>query len=102
MGSFDIMIDVVSFDYFPITEIFDMGFSPTEPWSTQFEKLNYETINFLEGMGSIQIFVWLGCLFILIVFTIANLKRFCRCFVCVKLTKYFKPLKAWYITLGFL
>ena len=52
MGSFDIMIEVVSFDYFPITEIFDMGFSPTESWSTQFEKLNYETINFLEGMGS--------------------------------------------------
>ena len=93
MGSFEIMIEIVSFDYFPFFEIIDMGFSPTEPWSTSFDLLNYETINFLEGMGSIQIFIWLGCLYILIVYVIYRLQKKINCCSRSKITtKYFKPL----------
>ena len=102
MGSFGIMIEIVSFDYFPITEIVDMGFSPTEPWSLTFALLKYETINFLEGMGSIQICIWLGCLFIIIVLAIAYLRKYKGCCADSKIGKYFNLLKAWYITLGFL
>ena len=56
--AFEIMIKIVSFDYFPIHDIFDFGFSETEPWSQNFENLGYETINYIEGMGSINLFVW--------------------------------------------
>ena len=38
--SFDIMVNIVSFDYFPLTEIVDMGFTPTEPWSETFAYLS--------------------------------------------------------------
>jgi len=33
MQSFDIMVQVASFDYFPLHEYFDFGFTETEPWS---------------------------------------------------------------------
>ena len=50
---FEIVVKVVSFDYFPFTEVWDLGFTPTEPWSERFVYLQYETINFIEGLGSI-------------------------------------------------
>ena len=30
---FDIMIEVVSFDYFPLTDLYDFGFTETLPWN---------------------------------------------------------------------
>ena len=30
---FEIMVDVVSFDFFAFTEYFDIGLTETEPWS---------------------------------------------------------------------
>ena len=53
---FDIMISIVSFDYFAPTDYFDFGFSEMPPWSPNFEWLKYESINFCDGMGSILIF----------------------------------------------
>ena len=47
------MIDVVSFDFFSPVEYFDVGMTETEAWSENFEWLRYESINFIEGMGSI-------------------------------------------------
>ena len=47
------MISVVSFDFFSPTEYFDIGLTETEPWSTNFAWLGYESINFIEGMGSL-------------------------------------------------
>ena len=66
-NSFDTMIDVVSFDYFPLTDVINFGFTPTEPWSSSFEYLGYETVNFIEGMGSILLCMWIGLVYILIV-----------------------------------
>ena len=54
---FEIMIEVVSFDFFSITEYYDIGLTETESWSQNFEFLRYETVNFIEGMGSI---LWTG------------------------------------------
>ena len=67
MQIFDILVQIVSFDYFPFTEVWDLGFTPTEPWSLRFVSLQYETVNFIEGMGSIMIFMWLGSLFLFLV-----------------------------------
>ena len=50
---FEIMISIVSFDFFSPTEYFDIGLTETEPWSTNFAWLGYESVNFIEGMGSI-------------------------------------------------
>ena len=63
MECFDIMVKVVSFDYFPIAQIFDFGFTKTEPWSWNFEYLDYESSNFIEVMGSIILSIWIIVLF---------------------------------------
>ena len=61
------MINVVSFDYFPLTDVINFGFTETDPWSDKFELLGYETINFIEGMGSILLFIWIGFIYIILV-----------------------------------
>ena len=96
---FDIMVTVVSFDYFPITEVIDFNFTPTEPWSTSFEYLDYGSVNFLEGMGSIALFIWIGALYVLLVITI----YFCKITCYLKsLNTMLKPMNAWYTSLGFI
>ena len=67
LENFDIMVKVVSFDYFPIAEIFDFGFTETEPWSWNFEYLDYGSLNFIENLGSIIVFMWIGLIFLIIV-----------------------------------
>ena len=114
---FDILVQIVSFDYFPLTEVWDFGFTPTEPWSLRFVNLQYETVNFIEGLGSIMIFIWLGALFLIIVVTRKVLvKRTrmlevedCRSCCCRKnpcankwVKRFFAPMKAWYNSLDFL
>ena len=53
---FDLMISFVSFDYFQPSEYINFGFSEMPSWSERFEWLGYDSINFVEGMGSIIIF----------------------------------------------
>ena len=91
------MGDVVSFDYFPIHDIFEFGFTETQPWSAKFEALGYETVNFIEGMGSIILFIWIGVVYIILV---AVMNMLCRGLSCTK--KLFSPLKTWYSSLGFM
>ena len=69
------MVQVVSFDYFPLTDVVDLGFTPTDPWSINFEYLDYQSINFIEGLGSITIFMWLGTLYLI---TVALRHFFCK------------------------
>jgi len=52
------MISFVSFDYFQPGNFVDFGFSEMPSWSERFEWLGYDTINFVEGMGSIIIFAF--------------------------------------------
>ena len=54
--NFQIMISFVSFDYFPPFEYIDANFTEVGSWSPHFEFLGYDTVNFLEGLGSIVIF----------------------------------------------
>ena len=91
------MIDVVSFDYFPIHDIFEFGFTETEPWSDKFLYLGYETVNFIEGMGSMILFIWIGVACLILV---ALVNLLCRSYKCSK--KFFGWRKAWEFSLGFL
>ena len=79
MESFDIMVQVLSFDYFPLHEYVDFGFTPTEPWSAAFAYLDYDSINFIELLGSINICFWLGTLYIVTVALLYYLKIKCKC-----------------------
>ena len=71
---FEMMIKIVSFDYFPIHEYIDFGFLETEAWSENFAWLDYDSINFIEGMGSINLFVWLIMLQAILVLLLFMLK----------------------------
>ena len=92
------MIDVFTFDVFPLGDHVDFGFSPTDAWSVNFELLKYESINFIECMGSIIIIVWVGVLFILLAAMVFSFK----CKIKFKwLRNQLKPLSVWYSILGF-
>ena len=60
---FHIMMDIFSFDYFPLTELIDFGFTETEPWAENFVWLDFQSINFMESMGSISLWIWIGLLY---------------------------------------
>lgn len=88
------MIQVVSFDYLPLGDYIDFGFTATDPWSTQFEYLAYESINFVEGLGSIALTIWIGGPYLIFV----ALRHVCCKNKCVG--KY-QPIDAWDSTLAF-
>ena len=79
MESFDIMVKVVSFDYFPLHEYVDFGFTPTEPWSISFEYLDYDSINFIEDLGSINLCFWLGTIYLVLIALLHFCKVQCTC-----------------------
>ena len=78
---FEIMISVVSFDFFSLTEYFDIGLTETEPWSTNFAWLGYGSVNFIEGMGSIlYVGIFLAIKGIVaILLKLSNRKVRCQC-----------------------
>ena len=49
------MIGIVSFDFFPPEEYYEQIFTEMPSWSPNFEWLQYESINFVDNMGSILI-----------------------------------------------
>ena len=56
LQQFQVMISVVSFDYFPPFEYLDVDFTETWAWSPNFEWIGYDSVNFLLGLGSIAVF----------------------------------------------
>lgn len=72
MQLFEIMIQVVSFDYFPFTDYYDFGFSETPPWNLRFEWLGYESINFVDLMGSLIILAFIGFMYAVFVIFISS------------------------------
>ena len=97
--SFEIIISIVSFDYFPLTDVVDFGFTETEPQSDKFELLGYETSNFIEGMGSIMLFFWAWFIYIILVALISCKRRRLQL---KQKHKYFDAMKAWDSCLNFL
>lgn len=94
------MIDVVSFDYFDLADIINFGFTATEPWSETFDDFDYGSLNFIANLGSISIFLWVGCIYLLFVCLSA---KSCKRLQSVKcLRNVMQPMNAWYSMLGFL
>ena len=96
------MVKVVSFDYFPIAEIFDFGFTKTDPWSWNFEYLDYGSLNFIENLGSIIVFMWIGIIFFIAVIVLSLYRRKSKLRHPHCLKKRCRPFDAWYTALGFL
>ena len=46
---FDILITIVAFDFFPL---YDPGFTETEPYSEKFAMFGFDTINFIQDLGT--------------------------------------------------
>ena len=94
---FQILISIVSFDYFPPFEYLNVGFSEVWAWSPNFEWIGYDSINFLVGLGSIAVFALLQVCTIL--FTMGL--QICKC-PCKSLRKSFSNAKAWSSSLIFI
>ena len=61
---FKFLISIVSFDFIELKDL-DMGFTYTDPWSPNFAMLDYESLNFVENLGSVMILIllliiWIG------------------------------------------
>ena len=56
LQQFEIMIGIVSFDFFSPTDYIDLGFTDMPFWSENFDWLGYSSINFIELMGSLLVF----------------------------------------------
>lgn len=69
------MKKAVSFDLFPLTDLIDFEFTETDPWSARFSAMGYKTINFIEGMGSITLFIWIGIFCLPFTFCISYLSK---------------------------
>ena len=54
---FDQLILMVTFDYLPVADIIPLGYSMTDPWNDRFDWLGYGSINFVENMGSLTLFL---------------------------------------------
>ena len=87
---FQIMISIVSFDYFPPFEYIPVEFSEVWTWSPQFEWIGYDSVNFLIGLGSITVFAFFQLLTVLF----ALILSICIC-KCDKLRNRFSKIKAW-------
>lgn len=55
---FDLLIQVVSFDFLPIFDYTEAWWTPTEPWNANFGWLGYETLTFTLNMGSLLLIFW--------------------------------------------
>ena len=93
------MMVIFSFDYFPLTDLIDFGFTETEPWSENFVWLDFESINFMESMGSISLWIWIGFLY---AFFVLCLRVFHVKLRNEKLKKLFSPLSLAHLTIKFM
>ena len=76
------MIGVVSFDFFSPTAYIDLGFTEMPPWSTNFEWLGYDSLNFMLLIGSIFYFTsWFLVHFLLAIIVLSVKKVCCKCAV---------------------
>ena len=49
MELFDVLITIVAFDFFPL---YDPGFTETEPYSEKFAMFGFDTINYVQDLGT--------------------------------------------------
>jgi hypothetical protein len=54
---FDILIQIVAFDFLPITSIIDFKFHETQPWHQRFVWIGYGDSNAMSLFGSISLYI---------------------------------------------
>ena len=55
---FKILADCVKYDLLPIGDFVDFGFTETPARNVRFERLGYESSNFVEVLGTIAIYIF--------------------------------------------
>ena len=98
LQQFQIMISFVSFDYFEPFKYIDVGFTELWPWSSNFAWLNYDSANFILGLGSISIYV---VIWLLIIFSYAMLFKCRKKIPCKPVRRFYKAQKVWSSLLTF-
>ena len=91
---------MISFDYFPPFEYIAVDFTEVGSWSTNFEWLGYDSVNFLEGLGSIAIFASILLLRVAISLLLKTSGRKCRACTCCE--KIFSGSAVWISSLTFI
>ena len=98
LQQFQIMISIVSFDFFEPFKYIDVGFTELWPWSPNFAWLNYDSMNFILGLGSISIYV---VIWLLIIFSYAMLLKCRKKIPCKPVRRFYKAQKVWSSLLTF-
>ena len=75
---FDLLVKIVTFDFFPIHEYIDFNFTKTDPWSNSFAWLSYDSVNFVESMGSASIIFAGLILYALLTIIILLIENLCK------------------------
>ena len=52
-----VLLSCVQFDFLPLHEYLDYGFTETTPWNPRFALLGYDSCNVVEVLGSITIYI---------------------------------------------
>ena len=73
------LIKYISFDYFPPFEYIKVDFTEVGHWSPNFEWLGYDSVNFLEGLGSIAILAAIQLAIVLIALMLRICGEKCKC-----------------------
>ena len=91
---------MISVDSFSPFEYIEVDFTEVMSWSPNFKWLGYDSVNFLEGLGSISILALLLLLKIVISLMLKSCKRNCRpCKCCEKI---FSVSAVWMSALTFI
>ena len=91
---------MISFDYFPPFEYIAVDFTEVGSWSPNFEWLGYDSVNFLEGLGSIAILASILLLRVVISLMLKTCKRKSRPCTCCE--KIFSGSAVWMSSLTFI
>ena len=99
LQTFKLLISIISFEYFQPFEYIDVDFTEFGSWSPNFAWLGYDSINFLEGLGSIAIIASLLLLRAVISPALRICERNCSCTCCEKT---FSSSAVWMSSLTFI
>ena len=79
LQTFEVLISYISFDIFPLFEYIAVDFTEVDSWSPNFEWLGYDSVNFLEGLGSIAILAAIQLAIVLIALMLRICGEKCKC-----------------------
>ena len=91
---------MISFDYFSPFDYISVDFTDVDSWSTNFEWLGHDSVQFLLGLGSIAIFAALHLLRVIISLMLKTCEGKCRRFSCCQ--KFFSGNAVWISSLTFI